>query len=613
MTTFHRHLSDRARRALAPHLPLVAAWLDRPGAAFHLRRGDCAAFMWWGQRAVALEGLAGRATAHPFGADAVPLDASLPQVLHAAADRVDEHLRRTRSSSAGELALQAGLVSALHRSDADFLVLDEQVQVPRAALADPSLAGLRVDLALVERATGDLWLVEVKPADAADLDGPVLQQLDRTRGLPGALHGGALVFVQALAQVLAQKAELGLLAAAPPTPSGAVRSASLSIGDPAQAAGRVACWTDGELRGLEGLLHGHVAADCAPTRDAFRPLLAARDAALAGPRVAHAPRRSRWNTFTAQQDHAQAVWRRRAPSEPQLGPFQAQIEGYIAQHGVRAHAHLDHPRSSQAACLQLFAPARWGDAQGALAAVLDGATPEGLRIEGLDAVDFEAPHVDCDPADCAVAADMAALVGEHTGRVVTGLDALVRARGRRDGRPVRVLIAVEFKYSEVEFGCCGGFVSRAFDEAGRRACVDRPAARRVHCHLLVKHRRGYLQDTSMFVADPLEAPGPCLLLGPVNQPYRSHFTARALAASLGFEEVVYAVVADARNPALNQPARPLPGHRSQGAPLDAYRAALRPELAGGVIELSAQDLVAAYRAAAPTEPWLEALVDRYGW
>ena len=618
MTKFRRHLSNGpAIQALALFRSHISAWLRRPRATFNLRTNDGAAFYYRGQRALAFERLGttrAKATRFRQGSGPMPSRADTPSLLECAVEAIDRHL----GSRSPELDLQAGVVAALAVPGSDFLPLDEQIAVPSGALNDETYRGKRVDLLIVERATGDLWLVEVKPAEADDLDGPVLTQLRLAAGLPGALSAGTTAFVDEYRRILSQKEAVGATFGLVPPLSGEIRTGCLAIGNGDEARARIACWDD-PPNAPSGAVVGVVPADEAPVTSDFISLAEGRKTALAGPRAPYAPRRPRWNDFTAEQDEQQAAWRKVAGGADQLGPYRAEIDDYLGDHRVKRHGHLGHPRSSQAACLQLFAPllaSGPAEAKQAVASVLteqlDGS---GLRVEAIRECHFEAPHTrECRPKDCRCKADMVTLVGERT-QVTTSVDTLLFAEGRRGERDVEILIGIEFKYTEPEFGCCGGFVSDGNDRDGQRACLHQSSKRPDLCYLLTKHRRKYLQDASMFARDPLSIPGPCLLLGPVNQLYRSHYTVRALARKLDIPEALFFVVYDGRNPSLFAPARTIPGSSVPPVdPFEEYHRALKPELRGDLGRLTAQGVTAAYRRVLSTPSvWLEALSERYGW
>jgi hypothetical protein len=201
---------------------------------------------------------------------------------------------------------------------------------------------------------------------------------------------------------------------------------------------------------------------------------------------------------------------------------------------------------------------------------------------------------------------MRALVGESEG-ITTRLDVLVEAEAPTGEA---VWVGVEFKYTEPEFGACGGFASPRYSEVGRRACVEDSDDRAKHCHLLHVSRRSYLRDRSLFTTDPLSASGPCPLVGSLNQLYRSHSVVRAWAKGA---PSLLAVVRHEHNPVLVEPERGLPGHAAPTlGPIERYRALLRPDAARTVGELTVAEVLTAYHAADLGDtPWLRALVERY--
>ncbi len=604
--SFNRTLSSNAYAAAAAILPALRAVLPRPGSV-ELRTGDSLSLYFRGRRALHLVGLGGAsASVQPFDEKLRPLaGADLQALLRAAVERID---RRTNLRG-DELDVQAQLCAALDGDESAFVVVDQQVAVPRDALTLSELEGLRVDLLLAERATGDLWLVEVKLADADDLDGPVLDQLDRTARLPGALRGGIAAFVAHARTLLDQKRGLELVSGVASPLGGRVRTALVAIGDAGDAMARCAMWPAEVEQSDHHAACLPVGAPLVPS--AAEPLGVVRSRALGGPRRPYLPQKPRWNQVTAAEDERQRQWRARAPHAHQLGPLHAGLEAWLSAHDAPSHTDLDHPRSSQAACLQLFAPVLLDEpgARQALAALFDVrlGVPAGVRIAGIRDVAFEAPHArPCRTVSCRWRADMRTLVGERE-RVTTRLDVLIEAE-TRTGEPVWV--GVEFKYTEPEFGACGGFSSPRHTEAGRRACAEDSADRAKHCHLLHVSRRSYLRDRSLFAADPLSASGPCPLLGSLNQLYRSHSVVRAWASGA---PSLFVVVRHERNVVLVEPERGLPGYapRTLG-PIERYRASLRPDAAATVSELTVADVLAAYHAAGLGETsWSRALVVRY--
>ena len=517
-----------------------------------------------------------------------------------ARDRIDAHL----GPGGGEFDAQAAFAAG---PGPGWLVLDEQLQVPRDALADLTQQGTRVELLLVDTKSGQLWLCKLERATSDELDGPVLTQAARLGALPGALRGGVPVFLAHFVEVWRQKHALGLVDAAPGRLQ-PPRALVLALGDARAAFARIACWPEAMPAGvgvavLEGPepLEPHL----------IRAPEVIRAQALAGPRAPYAPRRPRWNAFTQAEDTRLAAWSRRAPGAPHLGEHGPAVTAWLDAHDTKSHDDRLHPRSSQAACLQVFAPVVL-DLPGACAAlrpVLAAAFPA-LKVRAIENAAFEAPHgPDCPAPDCAWRADMAALVGE-SGSQWTRLDVLLKVRGVWRGQPARLAIGIEYKYSESEFGTCGGFTSDAASLAARESCVGGPG-RESLCHLHGLGRR-YVREAGLFSAPPLGGGGPCPLLGPLNQLTRGHATTAAFAAAAGLDAGLYLVVHDPRNPTLLAPSRPVPGFAATAeSPLETYRAALRPEHRDSVGLLPIARVLDAWRDAFANPRWVRTLRERY--
>lgn len=617
---FSRTLSDAALECVSPYLRFLRPELASSGTVVELRPDDTIKAYLEGGLVLAIERLssrkpmvviAGSRKREPLGASERLLD-----LLRTGIDVV------RRRGGDGERAACWRIVRGLATNpDSDFVPLDQEIRLPRALYAsEDDLA--QPDLLLVERATGHLWLVELKLAENDELDGPVIGQLSRNRALPAGTviadgSSGESAFVAHYAKVVSQKAKLELLPPLPRPLSGTVRHAVLVVGRHVEAQRRIGCW-EAVPESLSCTTLGIVGSDRLPSVTDFGSL----EDALAEARRAelpHAPRRSRHTAFAASEDAFQASWLDANPAEDHLGAFASELREYLVQHGIKAHRHIDYPRSSQAACLQVFAPAQRDDpaARDAVRRVLAGpAAALGVDLAGIASIDFEVPHApEACTKRCAVAADQRKLAGESTRGVRTQLDVFVVAHGHRQGFPVRIGFGLEFKYTEPEFGCCGGFKSRGFDEAGRRACIGTASGREMRCYLLTQERRRYLEDRSPFLADPLNATGPCLLLGPANQLYRGHYTTRALAGEFRLDETMYGVVHDLRNEEILRPERTIPGCEPFAeSAFERYARSLREEWARRLFTIHTQDVIAAYIAAFPygRPAWLVALVDRYG-
>jgi hypothetical protein len=179
-------------------------------------------------------------------------------------------------------------------------------------------------------------------------------------------------------------------------------------------------------------------------------------------------------------------------------------------------------------------------------------------------------------------------------------------------------VGVEFKYTEPEFGCCGGFASRGASEAERWACVHDVDARKDGCYLLSKERRRYLEPVERqqhFRIDPLATGEPCLLLGPANQLFRSHVMTRALARAMDYDGYGFLALYDGRNEVLFQPERRLPGlPQFRESAYERYCASLEPAVAQTIGRASIQELCQSLLLGLGHVPaWARELDRRYGW
>ncbi len=593
---FRRFLSEHALDAARELSPLFATWVREDHALVELRQHDTVSVYLRGRRAIHLVGLGS-----PGATLAVADGAASPLYRIGAGGLAGAWEQARAAITGGRRKVEGAAVARLLSSGlSDFAVVDQEVQIPLAALDDPAAAGVRFDALLVDR-SGTLWLVEAKRADGEDLDA-VLAQLVATATLPSALAGGVHAFLAHYRELLLQKVLLGLMPEGfVPASFSGIRTALLVIGPRQRALERIAAWGPAPHGMWAAVVENELRVA------SFAPIEVIADEALRGLRdgmvVPVAPRPSRWNAFTAAEDA-------RLAREAASPPLPDALVAYLAAHDAPAHSHAGHPRSSQRACLDAFASVFVGGAGGdALIEAVSSAFRElGMVATGVDAVDFEVPHQGrCRESGCAVSHDMRALAGESDPRFTTRLDVALSVQAERSGRAVRVLVGVEFKYSEPEFGCCGGFESPGNPDEGRRACLE-PAAREARCYLLSRKRRRYLADRAMFHSDPLSAPGPCLLLGPINQLYRSHYVVRELARAWGFDDHLFVVVADERNTSLREPEPAIPGHlRPASSPFERYRDALRPELRAHLHWTSPQALAAALTVRGMEVP------PRYSW
>lgn len=618
---FKRFLNQTAFNKARQFKELFSDWQRNPGSIVHLRPDNCVAFYFMGQKAFEL-GQLGATDEFTKIFQCQPVrglkPADLPAQLRQARKAVTDDIKKNKKDGL-ELSRQSLLSWELLRRNKEFTLLDEQVQIPQEALADKAQERTRVDLLLFERKTQLLALIELKLSESPDLDGPVLDQLKATRALPAALKGGAGTFIQHYQQLFAQKTALGLVTAELAEIKGL--SGGLIILGPAPAANaRLACLDPSAIP--EAAACALLPAGAPLAEAAFLPLLKQVEAALAGPRPAYAPRKERWNDFTRLADKEQAAWAAIKPKQNQAGPFDALLAAYFEKNDLPVHPHIKQPRSSKAACAQVFAPvlakAPLAEA-GLLKAINDNISPAwGVTLTAITDCHFEVPHSPV-PGETAAfpKADMQALTGE-AGKFHTSLDAALAVTGTRDGKAVRALIGIEFKYTEPEFTACGGFTSESFTEHGRRACLS--GGRGASCYLRHQEKRAYLKteelDAMFGSPNPLDrADGACLLLGPVNQLYRSHYAVLKLQERFKFDEALFLVVYDNRNLSLLTPERPSPGNRPALAPMERYKESLAARYKPTFAQLPVQSLVEACTAAVTRKPptWLTKLKARYHW
>ncbi|OGR96448.1 MAG: hypothetical protein A2016_10765 [Elusimicrobia bacterium GWF2_62_30] len=620
---FKRFLNPTAFNKAKQFKEIFSDWQRNPGSIVHLRPNNCVAFYLMGQKAFEMGQLgATDEFTKIFQRDPIrgvnPSD--LPEQLRQARKAVTDDIKKNKKDEL-ELSRQSLLAWELLRRNKEFTLIDEQVQVPQEALADKAQEQTRVDLLVLEQKTQKLAVLELKLSENPDLDGPVLGQLKTTRALPGALKGGEKTFLAHYQQLFAQKVELGLVVSEPAELKGISDKSLIILGDEPAARARLACLDQAAIP--ENYTCALLAAAAPLAEAAFRPLKAQVEAAIAGPRPAYAPRKERWNAFTRLADKEQAAWSAIKPKQNQAGPFDAALAGYFEKNNIAVHPHLKHPRSSQAACAQAFAAilAKTPLAEtGLLKALNDNVSPSwGVTVTAVTDCHFEVPHglVPGGP-NAFPRADMQALTGE-TGKFHTSLDAALAVTGTRDGKEVRALIGIEFKYSEPEFTSCGGFTSEGFTEPGRQACLngkDRGAS----CYLRHQEKRKYVRteelDAMFGAPNPVDrADGACLLLGPVNQLYRGHYTVLKLKEQFGFDEALFLVVYDNRNLSLLAPERPSPENRPALAPMERYKEALAAQYKPTFAQLPVQVLVEAYTAAITRKPpaWLTKLKARYHW
>ncbi|MGD9641403.1 MAG: hypothetical protein AB7V08_01555 [Elusimicrobiales bacterium] len=596
-------------------------WQSTPGSIVHLRPNNTVAFYYMGQKALELGELGstqeytrifGRQPEKGVSAEALAIQ------LKKGRRAVLDHVAKNKMSGQ-EPVQQAQLAWELLRKREDFTVVDEQVQVPQEALADKSQEANRVDLLLLEKATGQLLLLNLEFASSPDLDGAAMARLKAARALPAALKGGEAIFTKHYQQLLDQKTALGVLNDEPMAIKGFSPKCLLIIGQVYDAYGRLACLQPADLP--EGAQYALLGAVAPLKAAAFAPLIDLLEKALTSPRAAYLPRKPRVNDFTRLADTHQAAWAA-LPKLTQPGAFDNQLTDYSKKNGLALHARAKNPRSSQTACAQALAPVFMKNETaiaGLIAAINANAAPTwGVNVKTVEDCHFEVPHKPTAGGEKIFPkADLAALTGE-TGRS-GGLEAALAVTGERDGAPVRALIGIKFKYTESEFGVCAGFTDPAYTEPGRHACLEngeRGALCQLrHAHNLIAFNEFNL-DGMFGKPNPLDGhEGACLFAGPVNQLYRSHFTLLRLKEQFGFDEALLLVVYDNRNTSLTTAERPSPENQPLQGPMERYRLRLAPEHKPGFAALPVQAIIEAYAAGITkkTPPWLAKIRSRYQW
>lgn len=598
-------------------------WQSTPGSIVHLRPNNTIAFYYMGQKALELGelGSTGEYTKTFQQPPVKGVDAgALVNQLKKGRRAVVTHIEKNKKSGQ-ELVKQSLLAWELLRKREDFVLLDEQVQIPQEALADKAHEATRADLVIVEKATGHMALIELAFADNPDLDGPLMARLKALRALPGAIKGGEEIFIRHYQQLYAQKTALGIISADLTDIKGISDKGLVILGEAYAAYGRLACLTPADLpEPCQCALLGAVA----PLKTAsFVPLIEHLEKALTYPRAAYVPRKPRVNDFTRLADKHQAAWAA-LPKLSQPGAFDSLIINYSKKNGLALHARTKNPRSPQTACAQALAPVFAKNetaAAGLIKTINANVTPTwGVEVSAINECHFEVPHkiIPDQPGGSDFPhADLQALTGE-TGRG-TCLDAALAVTGTKDGREVRALIGIEFKYAEAEFAACPGFTAEGFTEPGRHACLD-SAERAGLCHMRHHYNLPAFTDfnlNTMFgQPNPLDAPeGACLLAGPVNQLYRSHYTVMKLKEHFGFDEAILIVVYDNRNTSLTTAERPSLENQPRQGPMERYRMRLADEFKTTFAPLPVQAIIAAYAAGITKKapPWLSKIRTRYNW
>ena len=619
---FKRFLNQTAFNRAKLFQEFFTNWQSTPGAMVHLRSNNTIAFYFMGQKALELGRLGATEEYTKIfqqgpvkGVKAEALQEQLKQARRA----VIEDIKKNKKEGL-EPAAQAALAWELLRRNKDFTLLDEQVQVPQEALADKAQEETRVDLLLLERKTGQLALLELQLADNTDLDGAVAEKLKAARALPAALKGGEKIFLQHYQQLFAQKSALGLVGAELADIKGVGDKGLVILGEPYAAYGRLACLAPASFP--ENTSCALLPAGAALKDDSFLPLAKLAEAALAGPREAYLPRKDRVNDFTRLADAEQAAWGDIKPKQSQIGTFDNLLTHYSKKNNLALHTRAKHPRSSQTACAQALAPVfvKTPSAMAGLLRVIGEAAPSwGVKLDSIAECHFEVPQLPSEKPETDVfpKADLQAITGE-TGRSRTGLDAALIVNGTKDGKAVRALIGIEFKYAEAEFSACAGFAAPG-EERARHACLG-GGGRGGLCRLRQQEKLpafGRENLDGMFTApNPVDgAEGACLLAGPVNQLYRSHFAVMKLKEYFRFDEALFLVIYDKRNLSLLAPERPSPENHPALGPLERYREKLSDLYKPTFAWFPVQSLIAAYSSAVTkrSPAWLTKIKVRYHW
>jgi len=199
-------------------------------------------------------------------------------------------------------------------------------------------------------------------------------------------------------------------------------------------------------------------------------------------------------------------------------PIYPDIHRYLEEENIAAHTELLNLRSSQACCFNFLFPLRLDLALAAL--VLSAALP---GVRQVSAIEFE--YTGPDGATEWLGEPPGGKRGQHR----TSVDAAIWWRDE-EGR--RTLTLVEWKYTEAEFGSCGGYHSRNNRQRGR--------CRGLNVHTVEPERECYLATgtdnrTSRRYWEHLAKAGialekyedrcPCPFIGPFQQLMRQYLLA----------------------------------------------------------------------------------------
>jgi len=278
------------------------------------------------------------------------------------------------------------------------------------------------------------------------------------------------------------------------------------------------------------------------------------------------------------------------------------ILAYLKAGDIAAHREFANLRSSQVCCLNFLFPLRQEPAKAAVALrpVLPG-------VAAVTCIEFEYTGPDGDGAT----AWLGEPPGGKRGQNRTSADAAI---WWTDGEGRSRLTLIEWKYTERQFGACGGFASRGNKqkEKCRQWARDTFSPRR-DCYLArgdtSRNRRHYwthLADAGITL--DAYSGQPCPFSGPFYQLVRLHLLAAYLAQERVASRVDVAAIHFGRNDSLETPPREL---RHLGADMQSAwrRLLLRPD---DFRVCHAEDLAAAILESSLDTELSDYLKERYG-
>ena len=278
------------------------------------------------------------------------------------------------------------------------------------------------------------------------------------------------------------------------------------------------------------------------------------------------------------------------------------LAAYLKDCDIEAHREFANLRSSQVCCLNFLFPLRGepAKARAALRSVVPGVTD-------VNCIEFEYTGPDGDGATCWLGEPP----GGKRGQNRTSADAAIwwtDAKGRSR------LTLIEWKYTERQFGACGGFASKGNKQKEKcRPWTRDTFSPRQDCYLArgdtSRNRRQYwthLDDAGI----TLEAynGAPCPFIGPFYQLVRLHLLAAYLAQKQVASKVDVVAIHFGQNESLEAPPREL---RHLGADMQsAWRQLLvRPD---DFRVCHAEDLAAAILESSVETELSDYLKERYG-